>query len=195
MRCFERRDLETSGLAKEFGQKLIDNTREVIGKPPMYKDGALHYHLVFLCSLTLFFLKLLSLLHHTQKLQRRPKSNSILKLSAKMSVNWKLMSRRWLAGTVSGAVNIQKVQDDVLKLWSVVKALPEISSDQKNRIKSLHEGVVRSLNNPDSSPCSAPHSRRSSSQFLRPQVTGVTAVTSLSSDKIPSLHLKCNLGI
>ena len=31
--------------------------------------------------------------------------------------------------TVSGAVNIQKVQDDVLKLWSVVKALPEISSD------------------------------------------------------------------
>ena len=27
----------------------------------------------------------------------------------------------------------------------VVKALPEISSDQKNRIKSLYEGVVRSL--------------------------------------------------
>ena len=32
---------ETYRLAKEFGQKLIDNTREVIGKPPMYKDGAL----------------------------------------------------------------------------------------------------------------------------------------------------------
>ena len=31
---------ETYRLAKEFGQKLIDNTREVIGKPPMYKDGA-----------------------------------------------------------------------------------------------------------------------------------------------------------
>ena len=31
---------ETYKLAKEFGQKLIDNTREVIGKPPMYKDGA-----------------------------------------------------------------------------------------------------------------------------------------------------------
>jgi fatty acid synthase subunit alpha len=30
---------ETYRLAKEFGQKLIDNTREVIGKPPMYKDG------------------------------------------------------------------------------------------------------------------------------------------------------------
>jgi fatty acid synthase subunit alpha len=33
---------ETYRLAKGFGQKLIDNTREVIGKPPMYKDGALH---------------------------------------------------------------------------------------------------------------------------------------------------------
>ena len=33
---------ETYRLAKEFGQKLIDNTREVIGKPPMYKDGTLY---------------------------------------------------------------------------------------------------------------------------------------------------------
>ena len=96
--------------------------------------------------------------------------------------------------TVSGAVNIQKVQDDVLKLWSVFKALPEISSDQKNHIKSLYEGVLRSLNNLDSNPRSAPRSRRSSSQFLRPQVTGVTAVTSLSSDKIPLLHLKRKVG-
>ena len=31
-------------------------------------------------------------------------------------------------------------------------ALPEISSDQKNCIESLYEGVVRSLNNPDSNP-------------------------------------------
>ena len=33
---------ETYRLAKEFGQKLIDNTREVISKPPMYKDGTLY---------------------------------------------------------------------------------------------------------------------------------------------------------
>ena len=30
---------ETYRLAKEFGQQLIDNTHEVIGKPPVYKDG------------------------------------------------------------------------------------------------------------------------------------------------------------
>ena len=30
---------ETYKLAKEFGQQPVNNTREVIGKPPMYKDG------------------------------------------------------------------------------------------------------------------------------------------------------------
>ena len=32
---------ETYKLAKEFGQQLIDNAREVIGTPPVYKDGRL----------------------------------------------------------------------------------------------------------------------------------------------------------
>ena len=30
---------ETFKLAKHFGQQLIDNTREVVGKEPLYKDG------------------------------------------------------------------------------------------------------------------------------------------------------------
>lgn len=30
---------ETYKLAKEFGQQLIDNCREVIGQPPLYRDG------------------------------------------------------------------------------------------------------------------------------------------------------------
>jgi hypothetical protein len=47
--------------------------------------------------------------------------------------------------TVSGTVNIQKVQDDVFNLWTVVKSQLGISLEQKNRIKALHEGVVRSL--------------------------------------------------
>ena len=52
------------------------------------------------------------------------------------------------------SVNIQKIQDDVLKLWNAVKSHPGISEDQKNRInlKALYEGVVRSPHrrqNPD----------------------------------------------
>jgi fatty acid synthase subunit beta len=39
---------ENYKLAKEFGQQLINNTREVIGQPPMYKDGTLLQCYVFL---------------------------------------------------------------------------------------------------------------------------------------------------
>lgn len=33
---------ETYKLAKEFGQQLINNTKEVLGLPPVYKDGMYH---------------------------------------------------------------------------------------------------------------------------------------------------------
>jgi fatty acid synthase subunit alpha len=74
--------------------------------------------------------------------------------------------------TIPSNVNIQKVQDDVLKLWNVVKSQPEISQEQKNRIKALYEGVVRSLRKGPAEirPRTAIRARRSSSQFLRPQV-------------------------
>ena len=97
-------------------------------------------------------------------------------------------------GTVSGVVNIQKVQDDVLKLWTVVKSQPGISQEQKNRIKALYEGVVRSLHQEpeaESHTNPPPRSRRSSSQFLRPEVSGVT---SIASDTVPLLHLKRKVG-
>jgi len=40
------------------------------------------------------------------------------------------------------AVNIDKVQEDVLKLWNVVKSQAEISQEQNNCIKALYDGVV-----------------------------------------------------
>jgi fatty acid synthase subunit alpha, fungi type len=93
--------------------------------------------------------------------------------------------------TVSGSINIQKVQEDVLRLWTVVKSQPEISEEQKNRIKALYEGVVRSLRKgPEPAP-RVSRSRRSSSQFLRPQISNVASV---SDDKIPLLHLKRKVG-
>jgi fatty acid synthase subunit alpha len=83
----------------------------------------------------------------------------------------------------------------VLKLWSVVKALPEISKDQKNRIKALYEDVVCSLHNSNSHdlriPPTGTRNRRSSPSFLCPQVTGITPVSSISS---ALLHLKRKVG-
>src|SRR5215471_6280415 len=78
--------------------------------------------------------------------------------------------------TILGAINIQKVQD-VLKLWTLVKTQPGISQEQKNRIKALYEDVVRSLRKGPKPRgptfrTGSPRSRRSSSQFLRPQISG-----------------------
>ena len=36
---------ETYKLAKQFGQQLIDNCREVVDKPPLYKDGTFIYYM------------------------------------------------------------------------------------------------------------------------------------------------------
>ena len=95
--------------------------------------------------------------------------------------------------SVVAPTNIQKIQEDVLKLWNVVKSQPEISEEQKGRIKALYEGVVRSLRKRPESRTrhTGPRGRRSSSQFLRPQISGITSV---SADRVPLLHLKRKVG-
>lgn len=45
-------------------------------------------------------------------------------------------------GPLPTAVNIDNMQEDVLELWNVVKSQPEISQEQKNRIKALYDGVL-----------------------------------------------------
>ena len=80
----------------------------------------------------------------------------------------------------------------MLELWNIVKSQPEISQEQKNRIKALYDGVVRSLRKSPTTEARrvTPRTRRSSSQFLRPQVVPTT----LADDKIPLLHLKCKFA-
>ncbi|TFK79328.1 hypothetical protein K466DRAFT_606230, partial [Polyporus arcularius HHB13444] len=43
--------------------------------------------------------------------------------------------------TIAVPMNVQKIQEDVLKLWNVMKTQPEISEEQKNRIKALYEDI------------------------------------------------------
>ncbi|KAF5321441.1 hypothetical protein D9619_000085 [Psilocybe cf. subviscida] len=154
------------------------NAREVIGKAPLYKDVTFPTapHTEVTDKGDIKYLEVVR--------------EGVRKLEA-------YVEEMASGDAVSGSVNVEKVQDGALKLWSVVKDLPEISNDQKNRIKALYEGVVRSLASaPDARPAraGAPRSRRSSSTFLRPQMTGVTPATSISSDKAPLLHLKRKAG-
>ncbi|CAK5268309.1 unnamed protein product [Mycena citricolor] len=167
---------ETYKLAKQFGQQLIDNVREVVGAAPLYKDVTFPTapHTEVTAKGDIVYSEVVR--------------ENVRKLEA-------YVEEMASGDQVSGSVNINKVQDDVLKLWTVVKSLPEITEDQKNRIKALYEGVVKSLNNqiPEvpRSRSGTIRQRRSSSQFLRPQIPSATAV---SADKIPLLHLKRKVG-
>ncbi|KII85134.1 hypothetical protein PLICRDRAFT_45274 [Plicaturopsis crispa FD-325 SS-3] len=165
---------ETYQLAKKFGQQLIDNTKEILGQPPVYKDVTFPTapHTEVTAKGDIVYSEVVR--------------EGVRKLEA-------YVEEMASGDTISGSVNIQKVQDDVLKLWSVVKSQPGISQEQKNRIKALYEGVVRSLRKgPETRPrVGSVRSRRSSSQFLRPQITGGT---SISADKVPLLHLKRKVG-
>ncbi|KAG8213088.1 hypothetical protein J3R82DRAFT_11484 [Butyriboletus roseoflavus] len=162
---------DTYALAKQFGQQLIDNTREVLGQPPVYKDvtfpTAPHTEVTAKGDIV-----------YTEVVRE-----NVRKLEAYVE--------EMASGDTISTVNIQKVQEDVLKLWTVVKSQPGISQDQKNRIKALYEGVVRSLRKGPEQTRTRMRNRRSSSQFLRPQVSAVTPV---SDDKVPLLHLKRKVG-
>ncbi|KAJ7745730.1 fatty acid synthase [Mycena metata] len=161
-------------LAKNFGQQLIDNTREVIGQPPVYKD------------VTFPTAPRTEVTAKGDIVYSEVVRENVRKLEA-------YVEEMASGDAVSGTVNINKVQDDVLKLWTVVKSQPGISQEQKNRIKALYEGVVRSLRkSPETTrPRNSPRQRRSSSQFLRPQLPNATSV---SADKVPLLHLKRKVG-
>jgi fatty acid synthase subunit alpha len=95
-------------------------------------------------------------------------------------------------GEIAAAVDVLKVQQDVSKLWNMVKSQPEISQEQKNRIKALYDSVVTSLaKGPEGRLRDGPTpKRRASSQFLRPDVSSISA----SEDKVPLLHLKRRVG-
>ncbi|RDX57079.1 fatty acid synthase [Lentinus brumalis] len=165
---------ETYKLAKQFGQQLIDNCREVVNQPPLYKD------VTFPTA------------PHTEVTE---KGDIVYKEVVRENVR-KLeayVEEMASGDTIVVPTNVQKIQEDVLKLWNVVKTQPEISEEQKNRIKALYEGVVRSLHKRPESRTrhGAPRSRRSSSQFLRPQISNVASVTA---DKVPLLHLKRKVG-
>lgn len=165
---------DTYKLAKQFGQQLIDNCREVVGLPPLYRDVTFPTapHTEVTAKGDIVYSEVVR--------------ENVRKLEA-------YVEEMASGDTISAPTNMQKIQDDVLKLWTVVKSQPEISEEQKNRIKALYEGVVRSLRKRPESRArpGAPRTRRSSSQFLRPQISGIASV---SADKVPLLHLKRRVG-
>ena len=92
---------ENYKLAKEFGQQLINNTHEVIGHPPIYKDSS------YLC-LPKLYLSLFSSSHIPDIRKSLRVTLSTLKLSVRTFANWGHMLRKWQVGTLSSGLSISK---------------------------------------------------------------------------------------
>ena len=101
----------------------------------MYKDGKVFLFLIFHSWSNFGFIVTFPTAPHTEVTEKgKIKYSEIVRENvSKLEAYVEEMAS---SNTISGAVNIQKVQDDVLVLWSVVKALLEISNDQKNCIKA-----------------------------------------------------------
>ncbi|KAK4046934.1 fatty acid synthase alpha subunit Lsd1 [Microbotryomycetes sp. JL201] len=166
-------------LAKQFGQTLLENCREMIGQPPLYKD------VTFPTAPKTSISAKGDLVYEEVN---RAGVSRLEKYVAEMAAGSKI--------TVP-SVNLDKVQDHIEKLYKLIKLQPQISKQHMQSIRSLYGEVVRGLGK--DLPAVAPKSgkpgtrtRRSSSQFLRP--AAVTESTFLPEDKMPLLHLKRKVG-
>ncbi|KAJ3255887.1 3-oxoacyl-[acyl-carrier-protein] synthase [Boothiomyces macroporosus] len=86
-------------------------------------------------------------------------------------------------------VDLGKIQNDVAKLYRMVRQQPQMSRDSKNAVKSLYDEVIKSLNAGKIANANA--TRRSSNTFIGPTVENPTV---LSENSLPFLHLKRNLA-
>jgi hypothetical protein len=156
---------ETYATGKKLGQELLDNCRGVVGQLLLYKDGEdflsdPHTHFSYASLVTFPTAPRTEITEKGDIIYSEVNRENVRKPEA-------YVEEMASADQISGSVNIQKIQDDVVKLWDVVKSQPEISEEQKNCIKALYDGVVRSLHKaPDNCPCPrVPRSHCSSSIF------------------------------
>ncbi|BGP33270.1 fatty acid synthase alpha subunit Lsd1 [Rhodotorula toruloides] len=164
-------------LAKQFGQQLLDNCREMIGQAPLYKDVTFPT-----APKTTVTVKGDIIAEEVN----RPGVSRLEKYVAEMAAGSKV--------TVA-SVNLDKVQEQVEKLYKLVKSQPQISKQHMTSIKSLYAEVVRGLGKDAGPPPvhkAGTRARRPSSQFLRP--AAVSEATFLPEDKVPLLHLKRKIG-
>lgn len=117
---------ETYKLAKELGQQLIENCKEVIGEAPVYKDvtiptgpqttvdnrGNLDYREVPRASVR-------KLEHYVREMAE--------------------------GGKISEYGNRTKVQNDLSRIYKLIKQQHKLSKSSQLHIKSLYENVIRSL--------------------------------------------------
>ncbi|KFY59715.1 hypothetical protein V497_04118 [Pseudogymnoascus sp. VKM F-4516 (FW-969)] len=117
---------ETYQLAKELGQQLIENCKDVIGTPPMYKDVSIPTGP-----------------HTTVDARGNLEYSEIPRSSVRKLEHYvKDMAD---GGKISEYGNRTKVQNDLGKIYKLIKQQHKISKESQLQIKTLYSDVIRSL--------------------------------------------------
>lgn len=167
---------ETYQLAKELGQQLIENCKEVLGEAPVYKDVAI---------------------------PTGPQTS----VDARGNLDYQEVSRtsarklehyvREMAdgGKISEYGNRTKVQNDLGRIYKLIKQQLKVSKSSQLQIKSLYENVIRSLAMNEGQIMPAEngkltngHAKRGGKNGSRLQVNGQAKPGKV--ETIPFLHLK-----
>jgi fatty acid synthase subunit alpha len=117
---------ETYELAKELGQQLIDNCKEVLNEAPVYKDVAVPT---------------------APHLEIDAKGNMNYEEAPRASVRKLEHYVREMAegGKLSEYGNRTKVQNDLQRIYKLIKQQHKLSKSSQLQIKSLYSNVIRSL--------------------------------------------------
>ncbi|KAH7078051.1 hypothetical protein BKA63DRAFT_509654 [Paraphoma chrysanthemicola] len=117
---------ETYELAKELGQQLIDNCKDVLNEAPVYKDVAVPT---------------------APKLEIDAKGNLNYEEAPRQSVRKLEHYVREMAegGKLSEYGNRTKVQNDLQRIYKLIKQQHKLSKSSQLQIKSLYSNVIRSL--------------------------------------------------
>lgn len=117
---------ETYQLAKELGQQLIENCTEVLGEPPVYKDVGIPTG------------------PHTNVDSRgNLEYKEIPRTSARKLEHY--VREMADGGKISEYGNRTKVQNDLSRIYKLIKQQHKLSKSSQLQIKSLYENVIRSL--------------------------------------------------
>lgn len=170
----------TYELAKEFGQQLIENCKEVMNTPPRFKE-------VFACT--------------APKTEIDAKGNIVFREVKREGVRKAMEGfvREQALGTrISGnnQVDLALAAENAKKLYSLVRNEPSVSKLNKSTVKGLYQEVARALGQPKQPQArltgGARKARRGSSTVTRP--ASFDAAPSAGDTRQPFLSIKRQVG-
>jgi fatty acid synthase subunit alpha, fungi type len=130
MSTYMKYKMTSAILPREFGQELIKHTEEILGQALVYKDGmAINYHIIPVLTEPGSTISYCSAEYNHGEgdmIYSEVVRDKVRKLDAYVEE----MSK---AEPATGEVNIHKVQDDVMKLWTTVKTQPEIRREDSSK--------------------------------------------------------------